>query len=66
MWLWENGKGNDMPGVRGTAWTAYNAITEYLSHQAVGDMDKRYNSLWFGGNAQRNELALQESLKMVA
>ena len=30
MQLFEIGKGNDMVGVKGTAWAAYNAVTEYL------------------------------------
>ncbi len=66
MWLWENGTGNDMDGVRGTAWTAYNAITEYLSREVGSSLDKRYASLWFGGNAKRNDIALQETLKIAA
>jgi len=36
--LVETGKGTDLPGVRGTAWGAYNAVTEYLDHH------KRYHS----------------------
>ena len=28
--LFEAGKGNDLPSVRGTLWTAYNAVTEQL------------------------------------
>lgn len=30
--LYEAGKGADIPGVRGTAWGAYNAVTEYVDH----------------------------------
>lgn len=30
--LFEGGRGNDAPGVRGTYWAAYNAVTEWLSH----------------------------------
>ncbi len=28
--LFEEGRGNDLPGVRGTLWAAYNSVTEYL------------------------------------
>lgn len=66
MWLWENGKGNDVPGIRGTAWAGYNAFTEFFSHYAVSDTDKRVTSLWFGNNASRGKLALSEITKMVA
>src|SRR5207245_4054680 len=30
--LYESGQGNDLPGVRGTAWAAYNAVTEWVDH----------------------------------
>lgn len=30
--LYEGGKGNDRTGVRGTWWAAYNAITQWLTH----------------------------------
>lgn len=66
VWLWENGKGNDLPGVRGTAWAAYNAVTEYISHEASSDEDKRQASLWFGANAVRNQFALAETMKLAA
>lgn len=62
--LFSIGRGQDLPGVRGTVWAAYNAVTEYLTHAATDDADKRYSSLWFGGNAQRNTVALVEALKL--
>lgn len=30
--LLESGKGTDIPGVQGTVWGAYNAVTEYVDH----------------------------------
>ncbi len=30
--LWTDGTGMDLPGVRGTLWAAYNAVTEYEDH----------------------------------
>ncbi len=66
MMLWTNGKGNDHPSVKYTAWTAYNAVTEYLSHEAGYDENRRYNSLWFGKNASRNKVALEKAVKLVA
>lgn len=35
--LFETGKGTDIPGVRGTAWGAYNAITEYCKDKGSID-----------------------------
>jgi phage/plasmid-like protein (TIGR03299 family) len=62
--LFEHGRGNREVGVKGTYWAAYNAVTEYLSHQAGHNADSRYNSLWFGENANRNLLALETALEM--
>lgn len=64
--LFENGRGNQLIGVKGTVWAAYNAATEYLSHSAGRSADSRYNSLWFGENANRNKTALDEALKLAA
>jgi phage/plasmid-like protein (TIGR03299 family) len=64
--LFEYGRGNNLPGVKGTVWAAYNAVTEYLTHEATSDADKRYSSLWFGQNSARNELALNEAMKLAA
>jgi phage/plasmid-like protein (TIGR03299 family) len=30
--LFEEGRGNSLPGVKGTAWAAYNAVTEYTNY----------------------------------
>jgi phage/plasmid-like protein (TIGR03299 family) len=64
--LFDHGRGNNMLGVRGTVWAAYNAVTEYLTHANGSDADKRYSSLWFGTNAVRNSTALAEALKLIA
>ena len=62
------GRGQDNPLVRGTAWAAYNAVTEYIDYrsrvQKVGDVsqgsiqaqDRRLHRSWFGrGQEMRNE-----------
>jgi len=64
--LFNYGRGMDMVGVKGTAWAAYNAVTEYFTHSISDNADKRYNSLWFGSNQQKNQLALSEALKLAA
>jgi hypothetical protein len=64
--LFESGRGMDMKGVKGTVWAAYNAVTEYLTHNAGNNADSRYNSLWFGQNATRNQIALQEAMALAA
>ena len=55
--LFETGKGNATPLVRGTLWAAYNGIIELLDHQsAYKDRFHRLESLWFG-DAQRTKQA---------
>ena len=62
--LFESGRGTDIVGVRGTAWGAYNAFTEYTTHHARVNVglpkeDKAYDqkrservleSTWVGTN----------------
>jgi phage/plasmid-like protein (TIGR03299 family) len=49
--------GADLPGMSGTYWGAYNAITEHLSHDAGRSKDpvesarQRLEALWFGRGA---------------
>jgi phage/plasmid-like protein (TIGR03299 family) len=62
--LFEAGRGNDLPSVRGTYWTGYNAVSEWLSYQRGHTQDSRLNSLWFGDSAALNRLALQTALEM--
>ncbi len=64
--LFETGRGTDIPGVRGTAWAAYNAVTEYLSYDRGKLADTRLNNLWFDGGKKLNDLALQTLTNMVA
>ena len=44
--LLTGGKGNDLPGVKGTAWAAYNAVTEYNTWKRGRTMDARLDQLW--------------------
>jgi phage/plasmid-like protein (TIGR03299 family) len=57
--LFEEGVGHDQPGVKGTTWAAYNAVTEYVDHfrtaRGRDDCDRtsrRLDSIWFGSGAQ--------------
>jgi phage/plasmid-like protein (TIGR03299 family) len=62
--LAEAGRGNDLPSVRGTLWTAYNGFSEWLSHQRGNNQQNRLNSLWFGDSATMNRQALAAALEM--
>ena len=64
--LFENGIGSDLKTARGTYWGAYNAVTELFTHYTGKSADSRYDSLWFGRNAQRNTQALELAVKMAA
>ena len=52
------GKGNDNPKIQGTAWQAYNGITEYVDyHRATTKTASgRLQGVWFGsGNDMKNK-----------
>ena len=51
--LFHDGRGSEIPGVRGTAWGAYNALTEYAGYyrQTRGGQDKRFESLMMGSGS---------------
>jgi phage/plasmid-like protein (TIGR03299 family) len=65
----ESGLGADIPGNKGTLWTALNAITDWTSHQRGGDIQdveaarRRLNSIWFEDgdavNARAHKVALE-------
>jgi phage/plasmid-like protein (TIGR03299 family) len=63
--LLEAGKGVDLPGVRGTMWGAYNAVTEYVDHhKGYRSDDSALENIAFGlvgGNLKQRafDLALK-------
>lgn len=59
--LERGGRGLDMPGVRGTAWGAYNAVTEYLTWERGRSNDNRMGALWFGDVGKRALSAAADS-----
>lgn len=61
----ESGKGNNFPGVRGTHWAAYNAVTEWLNYERGHNDDTRLSSLWFGDSANTSKRALETALDFV-
>lgn len=64
--LFEKGRGNDMPEIKGTLWAAYNAVNEYLQYNRGDDEASRLDSLWFGQGAQLNKKALQTAVIMAS
>jgi phage/plasmid-like protein (TIGR03299 family) len=63
--LFEHGRGNDMPGVKGTVWGMYNATTEYLTWERGRNSDNRLSSLWFGDGQAVAQRAFDEARKML-
>ena len=64
--LFEEGRGADIPGVRGTMWGAYNAVTEYLGYERGPDDSTRLNNLWLEDGARLNAQALQYAYQVAA
>lgn len=58
------GIGMDLPNVRGTWWSAYNAVTQFISHKDKKDTDTRVNSMWFGDNVKLNDTALLKAMEL--
>jgi phage/plasmid-like protein (TIGR03299 family) len=76
MELFEKGKGNDMPGIKGTWWAAYNAVTEYVDwyspirqtkkNKSLGEESARLDSAWFGGGNNLKQNAFSTAMDMIA
>jgi phage/plasmid-like protein (TIGR03299 family) len=64
--LAEAGRGNELPSVSGTLWTAYNGVSEWLGYQRGNSQGNRLNSLWFGDGASLNKHALDVALSLAA
>jgi phage/plasmid-like protein (TIGR03299 family) len=58
------GRGQSLESIRGTWWSAYNGVTEYLSHQRGRSDDTRLNAAWFGESVNLNATALETALEM--
>jgi hypothetical protein len=62
--LAETGRGNNLPSIRGTYWSAYNGVSEWLTYRRGRSDGNRLNSLWFGDSALTNRHALEVALDM--
>jgi phage/plasmid-like protein (TIGR03299 family) len=62
--LAEAGRGNELPSVSGTLWTAYNGVSEWLGYNRGRSQSNRLDSLWFGDSASLNRRALEVALSL--
>lgn len=53
----------NIDGVRGTWWAAYNGVNERLNYESGRNASNRMDSLWFGANATFNNRALATALE---
>lgn len=65
--LADGGRGTEIPGVRGSLWGAYNAVTEHVDHVRArrGDSESRLKSIWYGAGAEFKLRALEEASKLI-
>jgi phage/plasmid-like protein (TIGR03299 family) len=63
--LYEAGPGLDIPGVAGTLWAAYNAVTGYVDHWQRGSSDKdtRMQRIVWGAGAELKGQAFELATK---
>lgn len=64
--LFEAGKGNAAPAVKGTLWAAYNGIIEMLDHESsYKGRYHRLESVWFGDAQQTKQAAYNVAVGML-
>lgn len=64
--LFEHGKGNDMVGVKGTVWGAYNAVAEYADYVRVSRTEgNRSKSLLYGSGASLKQRAWDGAVSLL-
>ena len=64
--LFETGRGNDAPAVRGTLWAAYNGVTELADYYLDSESpDARLRSIWFGDSADLKIRAYDAALSLL-
>lgn len=65
--LFESGDGNDLPGVRGSLWAAYNAVTQWTDRESYTKRNQEpLRSIWFGGGARLKQRAYDVAERMAS
>jgi hypothetical protein len=75
--LFENGPGAKMKGIKGSAWAAFNAVTDHVDHNGrtrlaknedgttADPREKKLESVWFGDGAKTKRTAWQSMMTLV-
>ncbi len=69
--LFENGRGANMPGVKGSLWAGFNSIIEYVDYEKVvrvtdkKQTDARAQSLLFGSGSVLKQDAFDKALELI-
>jgi len=63
--LFEGGSGSDIPGVRGTVWAGYNAVTEFLQNHRGRTDATRLDSAWFADGRRLRDKAFKEAMALL-
>jgi phage/plasmid-like protein (TIGR03299 family) len=64
--LFEVGDGNTMPGVRGSLWAAYNAVTQWVDRESYTPrLREPLRSIWFGSGAALKKRAFNVAAQLV-
>jgi phage/plasmid-like protein (TIGR03299 family) len=65
--LFEEGRGNKEPGIRGTLWAAYNGVTEFVDHQgSFKSAWQRMNTICFGDGEVLKHRALDQAVTLMS
>jgi phage/plasmid-like protein (TIGR03299 family) len=61
---------NNLPGIKGTAWAAYNSVTEYVDHfretpKLEKEQTRKLHSIWLGSGAIIKEKAFHIALDLI-
>ena len=62
--LFDAGTGTNIPGVRGTLWGAFNAVTEHVDY-VRGKDDQRLTSAWYGTGGQTKDRAWEVAVSLL-
>lgn len=64
--LYHNDKTNNLPAIKETAWSAYNAVTLFIDHFRSRSADARVDNAWFGLGNTIKQKAYDTALQLVA